>query len=220
MKQACYNVPDLKLYDLVATFTQRFAPQRYDYAQHFYRQSDQYATMLAYLLLCMILGRPVGELQRRANRKPYFMGDFENYSLSITHTDQLVAVAVADDNIGIDSESWHNVDDAVMDVVVSAGEKRQLCHDATLKTIFWTAKEALSKLRNADWYSSPATELQSPDTMLMDLKNPRVNFETWRLPLGVITIASEQKTTCSLKSVTSVDIRDFIRLCLNTNIIV
>lgn len=198
------------LYQPVLEFVQKFAPLRYKYAIQFHQKKDRYNVAMAYILLCMEKGHPVGEIFQGENGKPFISDSIESDYFSITHTNNLVAIVTSNQNVGIDSESCFQIDQEIIDIVCSSSEQCQIMLKPFLRTIFWTVKESLSKLLNEDWYSAPYTDLFYINDEIFDRRNPAINFEYYQLRENFICIASELSTDSEIQLVKDSDIMAFI----------
>lgn len=210
MKKVMIYFSDNMLYQPVLEFVKQYAPLRYKYAIQFYQKKDQYNVAMAYLLTCMAKGCPVGELSYQKNGKPSFFNSTKYGHFSITHTNNLVAIVTANQNVGIDSESCFDVDNEIINNVSSTNEKSQIKNNPFLKTLFWTAKESLSKLLNEDWYSASYTDLIYTTNKLFDKKNDSIHFEYYEFRENIICITSKSNTYNEINLIKNSDIMKFI----------
>lgn len=210
MKKVIYNFEDEMLYEPMLLFVSRVAPFRYAYAMKYKQKKDRYNALMAYVLLCMAFDKLIGELSLGVNGKPYFNKDFGPKYLSISHTDSIVAAAISDQNIGIDVEQYNKVNYEVISMVCSKREQYQIRKSSKVSTIFWTAKESLSKLLNEDWYSSPITDLLYDGHDIIDRNNPSVHFEHFDFSKNTLCIASESLEASLVEQANSAKVLKFI----------
>lgn len=187
------------------------APNRYQYAMGYHQETDRYNAATAYVLLCIAHNKAQPEISYGDFGKPYFQQSQDNEQFSITHTNQLVAVAVSEQPVGIDSEQKSNINQDIIDVVCSLREKKQIQEKKNLAVKFWTAKESLSKLLNEDWYSTPKTDLLFDGSKIIDQRNPSVHFEYLKCGKEVLCVASESLERSTLHFVQNKDIQAFTR---------
>lgn len=210
MKKVIYNFEDEMLYEPVLLFVRRAAPFRYAYAMKYKQKKDRYNALMAYVLLCMASCQLIGELSIGVNGKPCFSKDFEQNYLSLSHTDNMVAVAISDQNIGIDVEQYNKANYETISMVCSKKEQYQMKENSKLSTLFWTAKESLSKLLNEDWYSSPTTNLLYDGHDIIDRNNLSVHFEHFDFSRNALCIASESSEVSLIEQADSTKILKFI----------
>jgi len=210
MKKVIYNFEDDMLYEPGLLFVRRAAPFRYAYAMKYKQKKDRYNSLMAYVLLCMASCQLIGELSIGVNGKPCFSKDFEQNYLSISHTDNMVAVAISDQNIGIDVEQYNKANYETISMVCSKKEQYQMKENSKLSTLFWTAKESLSKLLNEDWYSSSMTDLLYDGHDIIDCNNLSVHFEHFDFSRNALCIASESSEVSLIEQADSTKILKFI----------
>ncbi|WP_026882821.1 4'-phosphopantetheinyl transferase family protein [Clostridium akagii] len=210
MKKIIYHFEDEMLYEPVLSFVRRYAPFRYAYAMKYHQKKDRYNALMAYVLLCVASEQLIGELSLGANGKPYFKNDFLENHFSISHTDNMVVVAISNQNIGIDIEQYNKVNYEILSMVCSKKEQYQIKENSQLPTFFWTAKESLSKLFNEDWYSSPMTDLLYDGHDIIDRNNLSVNFEHFDFSKNALCIASESSEVSLIEKAGSKKILKFI----------
>lgn len=204
-----YYLNNQSMYSKLEKFVRAFAPERYQYAMSFYRPQDQYNALVAYTLLAILCRQPRIELVRGANDKPFFKSN-QDMELSITHNSKFVAVAVSDKPIGIDGEPWQTIDASIIKQVYSENEQRELVNFSELDTVFWTAKEAVSKLKNEDFYSIPKTNYYLHHGLLKDQNDKTVNYNVFDLLEGVITVATEDVNICNFERLHNDELIRFI----------
>lgn len=211
MKKILYHISNEELYQSASVFVHGLAPQRYKYAMRFRQKRDQLNAIMAYVLLCMAYGQSIGELARGVNGKPYLQKSIEQKYFSISHTSTVVAVAISDQDIGIDVEQQSKIDYEVITTVCSLNEQYQIQKDENLATSFWTAKESLSKLRNEDWYSVPVTDLRYNKNRVVDRQNQSVSFEHLKLDRNILCIASEEWDASMFKCISTNNVLNFMK---------
>ncbi len=197
------------MFALLTDFVKDYCPERYQYAEKFYRLEDRFNVLATYVLLSMLCNRPQVELECGLNGKPFFKAQ-SNMSLSLTHNDAFVAAVVDSKSIGIDGELWQKVDSSVVQQVCSNNEQKQILSAPRLSTVFWTAKEALSKLKNEDWYSTPRTDYDMSSGLLLDTNNKNVKYSVYEMPEGVVTVASENSIQWKPIQIRNEDMEQFI----------
>ncbi|MBU3072713.1 4'-phosphopantetheinyl transferase family protein [Clostridium estertheticum] len=210
MKKVIYHFEDEMLYESVLSFVRRAAPFRYAYAMKYQQKKDRYNVLMAYVLLCVASEQLIGELSLGVNGKPYFNKDFGQNYISISHTENMVVVAISDQNIGVDIEQYNKVNYEIVSMVCSKKEQYQIKENFQLPTLFWTAKESLSKLLNEDWYSSPMTELLYDGHDIIDRNNLSVHFEHFDFLKNTLCIASESSEVSLVEEADSTKILKFI----------
>ncbi|MEQ7178130.1 4'-phosphopantetheinyl transferase family protein [Enterococcus thailandicus] len=209
MKRVLIAPIDTLLFEEVMMFVRGASRSRYDYVGNFYRKEDQYNSALAYVLLCLATEKLVGEIKIGINGKPYL--EEMNCHISISHTNKLVSIGISNENIGIDCEMESNINDVIVNEVFSISEKTQVMKNDFLKVVFWTAKEAISKLYNEDWYSSPSTELiYNANGELKDAVSSEVYLHQYSFRKGCICVASVSPDQPSFQLVTEKEISEFL----------
>ncbi len=76
--------------------------------------------------------------------------------------------------------------------------------------MFWTAKEAVSKLKNEDFYSIPKTNYYLHHGLLKDQNDKTVNYNVFDLLEGVITVATEDVNICNFERLHNDELIRFI----------
>lgn len=115
----------------------------------------------AYALLATLFreatGRPLPEIARTEQGKPYFLN--ENLHFSITHTKKYAFCALSDCPVGIDAEELdRKVNPALAEKILSPGEREQYEKAADKNKAlltFWVLKEAAAKCTGQGIYSYP-----------------------------------------------------------------
>lgn len=95
-----------------------------------------------------IFGSYDWRIEKDDKGKPFFLKS--NYNLSISHTDNLIVVAVSKNRkIGIDVEKIHLFNQKIIDKYYSEKERaeihKHIGYEAFIETKIWTIKEAYSK---------------------------------------------------------------------------
>jgi len=178
-----------RIYQEVMQFVKQHAPKRYQYANKFYKQEDRYNSAVAYVLLTMAYNQNMIEFEIGKNGKPYYV-EKDRY-LSISHTKNVVAIAISDSDIAIDCELEQSIDDTVINETFSKKEKFLVDNKILKKNWIWNAKEAISKLYNEDWYSYPRTEIVYIDGQVFDEKNRNISLEFKEINDASICVASQ-----------------------------
>ncbi|MDN6836045.1 MAG: 4'-phosphopantetheinyl transferase superfamily protein, partial [Lactococcus lactis] len=155
-KVIIYPVKEM-LYDKVLSFVRQHAPHRYQYLNMFYKREDRYNSAVAYVLLCIAYDQIIEEFEIGKFGKPYFAES--NQFLSISHAKSIVSIAASDNEIAIDCESSQSIDETIVNMTFTRNEKNLVKNEKAKKGNIWTAKEAISKFYNEDWYSYPRTEI-------------------------------------------------------------
>ncbi len=81
--------------------------------------------------------------------KPFFR-NIDNFHFSISHCKRAIVVAIADFPLGVDVESFRNVNDSFIDYVMNEEEALAIrSSDSSVQSFakLWTRKEAVLKLR-------------------------------------------------------------------------
>lgn len=193
-KVIIYPVKEM-LYDQVISFVRQHAPNRYQYLIKFYKREDRYNSAIAYVLLCIAYNQIVEEFEIGRFGKPFF--SYPNQFLSISHSKEIVSVAVSDTAIAIDCESNQSINEAIIDMTFTKTEKKLVENRTLNKNTIWTAKESISKFYNEDWYSFPRTEITFDDGKIYDKNNPDLFLEFIKIGSNSVCITSkrEENTT-------------------------
>lgn len=208
-----YLFPTIRryFYTEVLDFVKQRDSNRANYITSFYRKNDRYNAAIAYLLLCLAVGKSTVQLIKGINQKPYLLVDDKIKYISITHTDGMVAIVVSNENVGIDCELTDKIDDVVINETFSKGEQNQAASLENLRGLFWTAKESLSKLLNEDYYSTVQTELVFENNNLVDLKHENIRFGFSQFENLSVCIASESQKHWIPHIVSKQDVLKLIR---------
>lgn len=189
-KVIIYSVQEM-LYDQVISFVRQHAPRRYQYLNNFYKREDRYNSAIAYVLLCIAYNQIIEEFEIGKFGKPFF--SCPNKFLSISHSKEIVSVAVSDTAIAIDCESNQSIDEDIINMTFTTGEKKLVENGTVNKNTIWTAKESISKLYNEDWYSYPRTEITFEDGEVYDKNNPDLFLEFIKIGRNSVCITSKRK---------------------------
>ena len=142
---------------------------------------------VAYLLVNQLVSCSVIQLQWRYNEhgKPYFEGRNDLF-FSISHCRSAVAVAIDEEEVGIDIEEVSRYREQLVDYVANEEEKYEMderCDDNRDKFMeLWTMKEAVFKL-----YGTGITH-EIKDV----LKNYDGNLYVWKFGGKVMTVATRR----------------------------
>lgn len=177
-----------KYFDRFMAILKQINIERYNYAKTFVQTRDQYNVCVGYLMLCVLCNRVVGSIKRKANNKPYI----DDVNISISHSDNMIAVVVSDYNVGIDCERIGNISNEVVKYTFSNTEKS--CFNTDLsKAKIWTAKEALSKFLNEDFYSTPVTKFEIIDDKIVERNHQYLQFLMKEIKDNVVTICCNKE---------------------------
>lgn len=112
----------------------------------------RFASLKSYLMLSSILKSDFSldsfNIAVEEHGKPYLL-DSPQIHFSISHCRSAIAVAVSDQPVGIDAESFRPVSDALLDKCMNADEKAAIISSGAREETFaayWTRKEAVFKL--------------------------------------------------------------------------
>ncbi|MEQ9810558.1 4'-phosphopantetheinyl transferase family protein [Streptococcus jiangjianxini] len=208
-----YRYDNIKNYNVLMNFTKFSSISRYNYSKSYFHKENTFNSALAYTILCMSIGKYRLEILRGKNGKPYIEGS--NLFVSISHTVGLVAIAISDNfDIGIDCEKLDNIDDEVKNITYSNSEIEITKNCPIKSTLFWTAKEALSKLKNEDWYSTKRTELYMIDNTIKETNNRDIIFDYKLISKGIICLASSRLNKDKIFIEVTDD--DLVNFCLSS----
>lgn len=182
-----------KYFDRFMELLKQINIKRYNYAKTFVQARDQYNACVAYLMLCVLCGGVIGSIKRKENNKPYL----DNSYISISHSDNMVAVVVSDEEVGIDCERIGVVSRDIVECTFSELEQDSAKTDI-LATKIWTAKEALSKYLNEDFYSTPLTSFKFIDDKITEINYKQLNFYVYEYQDNVITLCCSKKVVPKL----------------------
>ncbi|SET34293.1 hypothetical protein SAMN04487821_11065 [Enterococcus malodoratus] len=207
-KVVIYPIKEM-IYDKVLSFVRQYAPRRYQYLNKFYKRGDRYNSAVVYVLLCIAYDQIVEEFEIGEFGKPYFNNP--NQFLSISHSSDIVSVAVSDDDIAIDCESNQSIDEAIINMTFTNGEKNLVEKGIIKKNTIWTAKESISKLYNEDWYSYPRTEITNENGIVYDKNNLNIFLEFIDLENNSVCIASKNKEHTEIYQISENAIKKLIK---------
>ncbi|MBX8936503.1 4'-phosphopantetheinyl transferase superfamily protein [Enterococcus gilvus] len=206
-KVVIYPVKEL-LYDEVMRFVRTYAPKRHKYSSRFYNKEDRYNSAVAYVLLCIAYGYIIQEFEVGTHGKPYFKEHAEY--LSISHSNGIVAVVISDNEIAIDCESKQSVDKTIVNKTFTEKEKELIEKRNVDESVIWTAKEAISKFWNEDWYSYPRTEITIGSGTIYDKKNSNLFLEFIDFEDYSLCVASKSKEKIEVRQITESVIKEMI----------
>lgn len=120
------------------------------------KQKDAFRFILSKAVSKLIMGKMLGipatdlKIAYQKKGKPYVLGAESLIQFNVSHTDEMVALALDANPIGVDIESIDNISkaEAVGNKVLSESEQMAIARDKAPKTqfcVFWTRKEALLK---------------------------------------------------------------------------
>lgn len=206
-KVVIYQVKEM-LYDEVMKFVKSNAPKRFRYSNRFYKKADRYNSTVAYVLLCIAYGFIIKEFEVGKHGKPYFK-TFAQY-LSISHSGSIVTVGISDNEIAIDCEYKQSVDEFIIEKTFTKKEKKLVEKQYMKESAIWTAKEAISKFWNEDWYSYPRTEITIEENIIYDQNNPNLLLEFIDLENCSICIVSEDEDKSEVYWIIENDIKKMV----------
>lgn len=116
--------------------------------QHKKRLQSLFADVLLRVILCTRFNIDINDIKfDDVNGKPYLVG--ESICFNVSHSENMVAVAVSDRNIGVDLEKTRNINPKLIDRYFTKCEKEYISVDLPdWQTRFfevWTKKEAFLK---------------------------------------------------------------------------
>ena len=127
--------------------------QRREEALRFKFLFGRFACLKSFEMLSGLLKREhrITDFQyaRTAKGKPYLL-DCQNVFFNISHCKKGIAVAVSDREVGIDIETFHEPNVALLKRVMNENEQREISQSEAPMQCFseiWTQKEAVLKLR-------------------------------------------------------------------------
>ena len=127
--------------------------ERREEALRFHHRFGQFACLQSYVMLRELLeqrglSHPF-RFGKNEHGKP-FLADHPEIHFNLSHCKSGIAVAVADQPIGIDIESYRKVGDSLLRYAMNDTERRLITEsDDPVRTFteYWTRKEAVFKLR-------------------------------------------------------------------------
>lgn len=186
-KVVIYPIKEI-LYGEVMDFVRSHAPKRYKYSNEFYRKEDRYNSAVAYVLLCIAYGKIIPEFEVGRHGKPYFKSSTEYFSIS--HSKNIITIVISDNEVAIDCEFNEFIDESIVNNTFTKDEKKLVENRSINECIIWTAKEAISKFWNEDWYSYPRTDITVDNGQIYDKNNLEVFLEFIDLENCSVCIAS------------------------------
>lgn len=142
----------------------------------------QFACLKSYVMLREIL-ESMGlfhpfRFGHNEHGKPFLM-DYPDIHFNISHCKNGIAVAVSDQPIGIDIESYHQANDGLIRYTMNEEEQRIInTSDDPVRTFteFWTKKEAVFKLRGTGITKEGIHELLQGDEVVETHLNPEKQY--------------------------------------------
>ena len=122
--------------------------QRRQQALQYKHVFGQYCCLQSWLMLQNLLGHTPSEWRYNAHGKPFFTGEEATTYFSISHCREAIAVAIADQEVGIDIESIRSAKTELVARVMNEAEQAQISQSANPDRMFthlWTQKEAIVK---------------------------------------------------------------------------
>lgn len=153
--------------------------QRREEALRFKFLFGQFACLKSFEMLSELLKEKCEitffQYARTDKGKPYLL-DYPNVYFNISHCKKGIAVAVSDQDIGIDIEAFHTPGDSLLKRVMNADEQREILSAENPSQCFseiWTRKEAVLKLRGTGIVDDLTTVLDCCDVEI----NTTVNMD-------------------------------------------
>ena len=180
---------DLTLFDDMSQITeeeiQRLLPlvsdERCNEALRYKHLFGQFACLKSYVMLRKLLeSRGLTHpflFKRNKHGKPY-LKDHPEIHFNISHCKAGIAVAVADQPVGIDIESYREVSDSLIRYTMNEEEQRFIREsDDPVRTFteYWTKKEAVFKLRGTG-ITRGLHELLQGDELVETYTNPEKRY--------------------------------------------
>lgn len=122
--------------------------QRREQALKFKHVFGQFACLKSYLMLSDLTGLKAFDFTYNEHGKPSVSGHADVF-FSISHCQKAIAVAISDEPVGIDVESFRKADDALLSRTMNSSEIRLINASDNKERAFielWTKKEAVFKL--------------------------------------------------------------------------
>ena len=184
------------------------------------KELDKKNCILSYLLLCYILNKDYDifitpKFKYGKNKKPYFENIKKLY-FNLSHSNNKIAGAVSDCNIGIDIQEQRKISKSMIKRVLNEKELDDYLSytkEIERKKCFcrlWTIKESEIKRRGS--------------SVLVDLKQIEKdnikNIETFEIKDFCISISSEEYKEFNLIQISTESLLNYFErgtLCLNTN---
>ena len=122
--------------------------QRRQQALQYKHVLGQYCCLQSWLMLQNLLGHTPSEWRYNAHGKPFLTGSDDTIYFSISHCREAIAVAIADQEVGIDIESIRTAKSDLVKRVMNEAEQAQIRQSIDPNRTFtrlWTQKEAIVK---------------------------------------------------------------------------
>ena len=122
--------------------------QRRQQALQYKHVFGQYCCLQSWLMLQNLLGHTPSEWRYNAHGKPFLTGSDDTTYFSISHCREAIAVAIADQEVGIDIESIRPAKTELVARVMNEEEQAQIRQSVNPDRMFthlWTQKEAIVK---------------------------------------------------------------------------
>ena len=122
--------------------------QRRQQAMRYTHTFGQYCCLRSWLMLRDLLGYAPSEWHYNEHGKPFLIGDEATTYFSISHCREAIAVAIADQEVGIDIESIRPAKTELVARVMNEAEQAQISQSVNPDRMFthlWTQKEAIVK---------------------------------------------------------------------------
>ena len=152
-----------------------------------YVDSDDALRCLAVALLLDKAGIKENEVTVDENGKPSLKNGGH---ISISHSGEYCALAVADAPVGIDIEQIGRVDDRIASRFFTETERQWAHGDAARLTVVWTVKEAVAKLDGTGikmlWNSVDVTPLVNGNEL--DFNGKKIKAETENLDNYILSV--------------------------------
>jgi len=117
--------------------------QRREQALRYKHTLGRFCCLKSWLMLKELSDGTDSEWRYNEHGKPYWADGKRCFSIS--HCKEGIAVAVADEEIGIDIEAVRHADDTLIERTMNAAERELINGDARVFTRLWTQKEAVLK---------------------------------------------------------------------------
>lgn len=190
---------ELKVFDDMAQITEEeiqrllllVSDERSEEALRYKHLFGQFACLKSYVMLREMLEKrglthPF-RFERNEHGKP-FLADHPEIHFNLSHCKNGIAVAVSDQPIGIDIESYREVSDSLLRYTMNEEEQRIIKKsDDPVRTFteFWTKKEAVFKLKGTGITREGLHDLLCGDEVVETHVNEEKRY--------VLSIATKQK---------------------------
>ena len=182
---------DSELYDALSCFVTPNKEQELDNTKSdIVKKLRLYAEILTRIAICQDLNveNKDIEFERTCYGKPYLLND-QDYHFSVSHTRNMIAVAVSNKSVGVDVEKVREVDLRIAKRFYTPQERNHLASslDVKYERFFeiWTKKEAYIKYIGKE--SSPLNSLNVMDKELSE------HFHTLRCGEYIASVFYEEK---------------------------